>query len=154
MRKRGIWSFILLLGVVAALGVAFTSAGVARADTTQYPVAGLLSDGSVYVAADDGYWHPIDMATFVKDGYTYNDVTWYGQLPGTLAPETVSSYVSFAEFVNPPVNLAGVIGSPTVYIDVGDGYWHPVTAAQFASEHYSMSWVKWFGELSGSVMPD
>ena len=68
-----------------------------------------------------------------------------------MAAETVPSYVSFADFVVPPVNLAGLVGTNSVFVDVGDGYWHPVSATQFTTQHYSLSWVKWYGELPGSV---
>jgi hypothetical protein len=48
------------------------------------PLAGLLSDHSVYFAAG-GLWHYIpDVETFEALGFDWDSVNWYGELPGSI----------------------------------------------------------------------
>jgi hypothetical protein len=51
---------------------------------TSAVLAGLLTDGSVYIAGDDGLWHPIGAATLAARGLSMAWVTWYGELPGSV----------------------------------------------------------------------
>jgi hypothetical protein len=51
---------------------------------TSAVLAGLLTDGTVYIAGDDGLWHPIDAATLAARGLSTTWITWYGQLPGSV----------------------------------------------------------------------
>jgi hypothetical protein len=47
-------------------------------------LAGLTTDGSIYIRGEDGLWHNVDAETFAASGYDRNTVSWFGQLPGTL----------------------------------------------------------------------
>jgi hypothetical protein len=38
----------------------------------------------VYIAGDDGLWHPIDAARLAARGLSTTWITWYGQLPGSV----------------------------------------------------------------------
>jgi hypothetical protein len=157
MKRRSFWRWLLVATATVVVGVLSAGAAVVRAETPYHgQVAGLADTGTVYVTSpNDFYWHLIDPVTFVKEGYTQNDIQWYGLggLPGSIAPDTVVTqpYQAFAELVRPPVNLMGLMSTGGVYIAPGDGTFHPVTAGDFVKNGYSWSWVKWFGELPGSV---
>jgi hypothetical protein len=116
------------------------------------PVAAMLKNGAVYVTATtDDYWHQVSPKTLSKLGYTRNDITWYGRsLPGTIAPQTTSPASRIARMSRPPVNLAGVLGTGRIYIARGDLF-YPITRAALLKRGYSVSWVKWFGSLPGSI---
>jgi hypothetical protein len=147
-----------VLGAILAVAVMSTLNGVASAgiNAAPGPVAGSLSDGTIYVTSpDDAYWYPVSPAEFKALGYTYNDVTWYGSttgLPGSIVPgSTATPNLALAQLAVPPVNLVGLTSTGVVYLDKGDGSFHPVTAAQMASNGYSYNWVKWYGQLPGSI---
>ena len=81
---------VVMAAVAFAVLSGFVGTTAARADTSSQPaLAGLTTDGSIYIDLGDGYWHYVDAATFAADGYSANAITWYGQLPGTVgAPVT------------------------------------------------------------------
>ncbi len=165
MKRHHVWSFVMVIGAALTIGLmaGFVGTGTARADTSTQPaLAGLTSDGSVYVDLGDGFWHPIDAATLAADGYDANTVTWYGSLPGTVGtpvpsvipvPSVAAGNVALAEVVASPP-LAGLLSDGSVYVDLGDGYWHYVSASAFVSAGYSWGNVTWYGDLPGTVAPD
>jgi hypothetical protein len=126
------------LGATVVASCALVGASVASA--AEEPVfAGLTTDGSVYRAGDDGLWHRVAAAS--------NLVTWYGDLPGSLAPEP--SDLTAAE---PAAHgLAGLIADGTVYAAGADGLWHEIPAAKFAMLGFGDGLITWYGELPGSV---
>ena len=158
MRRHGFGTLLWLAAVTAAvvvLSIGAASAGAALRPAPG-PGAGMISTGAVYVTSTtDSFWHLVDPATFASLGYTRNDIKWYGSLglPGTVAPDTVvtPAYQAFVELIRPPVCLAGLMSTGTVYIAQSDSLWHPLTAAQFASAGYSWSWVVWYGSLPGTI---
>jgi hypothetical protein len=151
VKSRG-FSFLLLLATMVLFGL--LSPGSALAAHLRHapgPIAGLLKTGAVYVTAtNDDYWHQVSPTTMSKLGYTKNDITWYGtRLPGTIAPQTGLAK-KIAVLARPTVNLAGVIGTGRIYIARGDLF-YPISKADLLKRGYSMSWVKWFGSLPGSI---
>lgn len=129
---------------------------VALAEVAVTPaLAGLLTDGTVYVAGVDGFWHYVDAATFVKAGYDPHAIAWYGDsLPGTIGEPVVpaTGNVALAEVTVTPV-LAGLLTDGSVYMAGDDGYWHHVDAATFAENGYGVHAIMWYGELPGSIAP-
>ncbi len=141
------WSQVTWYG---DLGTIATDTESSTEDTgeTEAPVLAGLPDGSVYVAEDDGYWHYVDAATFAASGYDSSEVTWYGDLPGTIASDTESPTEDVGETDQPA--LAG-LPDGSVYVAGDDDYWHYIDAATFAASGYDWSAVTWYGDLPGTV---
>jgi hypothetical protein len=67
-------------------------------------LAGLTTDGTVYVMGDDGMWHWVSAQVFAAEHYDWNAITWYGELyapVGDPQPLPVTGAV-----VTPPVSTA------------------------------------------------
>jgi outer membrane protein assembly factor BamB len=85
---------------------------------TGFLASPIVSDGVVYIGADDGYFYAIDEAT--------QQVLWSDYL-GLVTPTTCRGplgIVSTATIADDPAT-----GDPTVYVDAPDGYFYALDAA-------------------------
>ncbi len=139
-------------------------------------LAGLLDDGSVYLAGDDSLWHWIpDAETFNAMGLDWGSVTWYGDLPGTIGdPLSSLAGVSAAPAAQPPSTATPFAAQPTpveqpppprsgirgtarlfdgsLYVAVeSDWYWHPIDPETFAALGLDVGTAPLYGELPGTV---
>lgn len=154
MKLRNLSFFLMLTSVVFFALFSTGSALAAHLRHAPGPVAGMLKNGAIYITAtNDDYWHQVSPSTLAKLGYTRSNITWYGaRVPGTIAPQSTPSTQKIADMSLPRVNLAGLLSTGRIYIARGDLF-YPITTAALLKKGYSLSWVKWFGSLPGSVAP-
>jgi outer membrane protein assembly factor BamB len=148
------WYDGALPGTVGAAtpSVVKTTAGLEV--TAPGALAGLLSDGTVYLGGADGLFHALDAATFAASGYSWDAITWYDTLPGTVAvPAEVLKATAGLETVTPVIGaLAGLLSDGTVYLAGDDGQFHALDAATFAAAGYDVYAITWYdGALPGTV---
>jgi hypothetical protein len=141
-----------LLATVAATLTFVTAPAIAAAPSPHATLAG-LTDGSVYMAGQDGQWHWISTsAVFASLGLDPATITWYDELPGDVGDPytTVSRSVFAAPEQAAPLGLAALLNG-SLFVAGDDGLWHPVTPARFAALGFDRTAVIWYGELPGDV---
>jgi hypothetical protein len=152
MKSRKTAILTLAAAAVTSASLAFaSSAGAAVVPV----VAGLTTDGTIYVAADDGQWHQVDSATLAALGLSGNTIEWYGELPGTIGDSlvgaTAASRTTQATTAAPSAALAGLTTDGTVYMAEDDGLWHQIDSATLAKLGLTGNTIMWYGELPGTI---
>ena len=146
-----------LVGIAAAVVVASALLGLAEpasaADGSDPAVAGLTTDGSIYVAGDDGLWHQTDSAALAADGLGGDTITWYGELPGTVGDPvaTVTRTTQSGTTTTSDLALAGLTADGSVYVAGDDGLWHYIDGKTFAARGLDANAITWYGDLPGDV---